>query len=983
MNNQQEKLHQDTQAAEFESDSLMRLTLARVLQAPLRAGKNQPQENKEKKVSRLTGIVLCGVLLVTAVILCIMQGGAATVGSHSIIISEVMSQNVCAICDENGNFYDYIELYNSSDEPVNLKGMGLSDQSVGAARYVFENVELGAGQSVIVFCQSTLPFSLKSSGGETIRLVDAGGSTVARVDTLPMNENEAMVFDGETYQVTDVISPGFANDEQGVSRYLESKTNETPVLVISELATENMTLMGTNAQCVELQNISDAPIELSDYALSDDVNDLFRFVLPEGELLAGETIVYTFGDDAQDASFGFSDGEQVYLSDLQGVVQCQAPVCTQDNTSIVLAEDAYALSDAVSLGYPNTEDGIAEYQRAYAPDGVIITEVVADNSAHLVRGGYYDYIELYNAGEEAVNLCDYSLSDDNKEPDLVPLGDFTLAAGEYIVFACNGDLSFADYDPASGILPLGISKDGEGIGLYCSGAAEDYVTFPQLNSNAAYGRTDDMHTFAYLSAATPAAANAQRALTTPAAPIPDTAPGAYDDVESITVNLSGEGVIRYTLDCTEPGSSDPVWEGPMELSQTTVIRARSYVDGCAPGEEFTATYLINEGHTMDVACLVSDPGGLFSSSYGIYATGYGAAPESPHFGANYWMRWEREAQVSLYSDDGGFSLPCGVRIFGGFSRSFGQKSLSILFRDRYGAAELNYPLFGEDGLDSYEAFVFRSTGQDVYRAHMRDALITTMYDELLGQTTVQDSRPVVLYINGQYWGVYFIREKINEHFIAGKYNVDADTATILFQKGYGNAQFQNLVNYARTHDLSQQEHFDYVASQINIESYVNYLIAQMYSSNFDIGNVRYFSSPQYDDGRWNWILYDVDWAFSFENDDCVRTMLSSNIVYSADLIQALLENDEFKDWFLREFARQLNEVWSEENVNAYLDEFVQVMQPEMQRECSRWGWRYSTWENQVEDIRTFAHNRPKNMYNHIRSYFGLTHAQMEEYGFVR
>ena len=407
------------------------------------------------------------------------------------------------------------------------------------------------------------------------------------------------------------------------------------------------------------------------------------------------------------------------------------------------------------------------------------------------------------------------------------------------------------------------------------------------------------------------------------------------------------------------------------------------MEGCAPGEIFTATYLVNEGHTLDVACLVSEPSGLFSQSYGIYATGYNASPESPHFGANYWNRWEREAVVSLYSEDGGFSEPCGVRIFGGFSRSFGQKSLSILFRDKYGAAELNYQLFGEDGLDSYEAFVFRSTGQDVYRAHMRDALMTTMYEDLLDETTCQDARPVVLYINGEYWGIYFIREKINEHFIAGNYNVDADTVSILFQKGYGHADFQSLVTYARTHDLSQQEHFDYVASRINLQSYTNYLIAQMYSSNFDIGNVRYFSSPQYDDGRWNWILYDVDWTMSFQNTDTVRTMLSNNVVYSADLILALLENDEFRDWFLTEFARQLNEVWTEENVNAYVDEFVAQLQPEMQRECSRWGWRYSTWESEVEYIRTFAKNRPGNMYNYIKAWFGLSDAQMRAYGFQK
>ena len=336
-----------------------------------------------------------------------------------------------------------------------------------------------------------------------------------------------------------------------------------------------MTLMGIDAQCVEVQNISDSTVELSDYALSDDENDLFRFILPEGTLAPNEVKVFTFGDEKQDAEFGFADDETVILSDLRGIVQCEAPVCTVENTTLVWDEDAFAESTAVSLGFPNDADGAAAYREAYPMDGVIISEILADNRAHVVSGGYYDYIELYNAGDTAVNLQEYSISDDKKEPDLAPLGDITLEAGAYIVLACNGDLALSDYDPATRILPIGISKDGESIGLYRNGHAVDYVTCPALGSNAAYGRTGEARSFAHLSSATPASANASAALQTCAAPVPTLEGGAYNDVDFITVDLQGEGEIHYTLDCTEPTASDPVWDGPMDISETTVIRARS------------------------------------------------------------------------------------------------------------------------------------------------------------------------------------------------------------------------------------------------------------------------------------------------------------------------------------------------------------------------------------------------------------------------
>ena len=181
----------------------------------------------------------------------------------------------------------------------------------------------------------------------------------------------------------------------------------------------------------------------------------------------------------------------------------------------------------------------------------------------------------------------------------------------------------------------------------------------------------------------------------------------------------------------------------------------------------------------------------------------------------------------------------------------------------------------------------------------------------------------------------------------------------------------------------RQENFDYVAGKVDIDSYEDYLITEMFSGNFDIGNVRYFSAPGYNDGKWTWILYDVDWSMYFLSRDSISELMTGSIVYSPRLIKALLKNPEYRDHFFCRFAYLLNEVWNEENVNRYVDEFYAKLQPEMQRECDRWGWSYSGWEEEVDWIRTFSRDRYGKLYGYIRSYWGLSDAQMEEYGFVK
>jgi hypothetical protein len=276
-----------------------------------------------------------------------------------------------------------------------------------------------------------------------------------------------------------------------------------------------------------------------------------------------------------------------------------------------------------------------------------------------------------------------------------------------------------------------------------------------------------------------------------------------------------------------------------------VIRARCFEEGYAPGKVLDLLYVINEGHSLEVVSIITNPANLWDYYSGIYVEGPKASAVFPHVGANYWQQWEKAATVSFFANDGtGFSLPCGIRIFGAYSRAQDMKSFTCFFRAIYGAKDLNYKLFGDEGLTSYETFVLRNSGQDFKRARMRDELITSLAAEYT-TLDVQKYRPAVLYLNGEFWGVYYIKEKINENFIAGNHNVSEDSVILERANGAGCDEYLNLVKYARTHDLRNEEYYQYVIERIDKENYIDYICAEIYIANGDNGNIRFYKATRW------------------------------------------------------------------------------------------------------------------------------------------
>lgn len=1070
-------------------------------------------------------------------------------------ITEVCTRNRSIICDSNGAYSDYIELYNEGDT-FNLQGFALTDSVYKEVKYVFENREFVSGQYLVIFINGTdVPFSLKSDGGEIVYFLSPDGAECTSIKTVETDSDMVLSLQSGNYVTTIDASPGYPNTLEGRSAYMLGLTDGSSTLIISELLTENKSVLpdsnGNYSDIIEITNIASFAVSTSGWYVSDSTTNPHRYALPNKILQPGEfMIVFADGssryeDDEIHASFGLSEDETAVLSGPDGryttvdVALCEDNISlcrtvdgagnifytqmnpslgfmnTEDgmvafanskidhNTALVISElmlsfdetaycdklcdvieltntssdtistagwylsddlsnpYKYALPDIKlnsgeieiiiadsenyvdnliihanfslsksetlyliapekkqgqpisvvsagrgkswqytkdgdegvyvsampSLGFSNNDAGRVEYANSVRPKGIEISEVVSVNKKYIVGpyGAYHDFIELHNNSNSGISLSGMYLSDDAENLKFAALPDVNVPAGGYIVFILSSD--GINTPRGYTVLPFSLASQGESVYLSKDGKVTDCIVIPPLSGNNSYGRANDFASFSYLASATPKEANSSAVAEKAPKPTSSVNQGVYNNVNPLSVELKGKGTIRYTLDCTEPNPTSAIYNGAIKISSTTVVRARCYDDGYIPGEVLDLLYVVNEGIELDIVSVITNPDNLWDYNTGIYADGPRAEAEFPHVGANYWQTWEKKATVSFFEKGGkGFSEPCGIRIFGAYSRALSMKSFCCFFRAQYGASQLNYKLFENSDLSTYEAFVLRNTGQDFKRARMRDAMMTSLVGE---KTTVavQNYRPVVVYLNNEFWGVYYIREKINENYIAGNYDVSENSVTLTRANGVTSDEYQELIRYVKSHDLTVEENYQYVLSKIDKENYIDFLCAQIYVANTDNGNVRFFKSNQMD-GKWRWIMFDVDWGFSdyfykavFEHLNPEGT--GSLNRFSTALINALLKNNSFKEEFLRRMAWQMQNIWTEDNVKARINEMKALIEHDIVKDHQKWELTMGGWEKHINIITTFQQKRPAQIYKQIKSYFSLSDQQMADYGYKK
>lgn len=461
--------------------------------------------------------------------------------------------------------------------------------------------------------------------------------------------------------------------------------------------------------------------------------------------------------------------------------------------------------------------------------------------------------------------------------------------------------------------------------------------------------------------------------------------GGFYEEEVIVEMRSPGAAIYYTLDGSFPTEKSKKYEFPILIESTSVLRARAFKDK-KESIVYGHTYLINEPtSTLPTVCISVSPWVLFDPEIGIFMNGPDAIDSiwrKP--GANFWSRSEKIINTEIYEVGGEcvFRSPTGFRLFGGMSRLFPQKSMVLVSRDKYGDKRIRHKIFGKKEPAKYKFLVLRNSGSDWGKAHFRDAFMTDLVKHW--NLEVQSDRPAQVYINGKYWGVYHIREKVNRYFLESHWGNDKDSLDLiehrLTRKRGSKKHYQRMLDFLEENDLSASQNFAYIQTQMEVDNFMDYKIAQIYYDNVDAGgNIKYWR-PQKEDGRWRWILYDTDWGFGLHSSTAYENNSLDfhtepegpswpNPPWSTFILRKLLANEAFRQEFINRFADHINYSFHPQRVLTFIDKHYRQLKPEMPRHLERWKLSDQKWEAQVQIMRTFGIERPQYMRRHLMEKF--------------
>ncbi len=464
--------------------------------------------------------------------------------------------------------------------------------------------------------------------------------------------------------------------------------------------------------------------------------------------------------------------------------------------------------------------------------------------------------------------------------------------------------------------------------------------------------------------------------------------GGYypEGVELQLTSTNGSDSIFYTLDGSVPTVSSSRYSAPFSISANTVVRARSIKSADLPGIISTNTY-ITQKHTLPVVCLSTDPVNLWDYNSGIYVLGPNASPDQPNFGANFWQDWEKKAHMELYDINGikQIDQDIGIKIFGAWSRAFPQKSLALFARKEYGKGSFDYKFFKDKPIEKFESLVLRNAGNDWGQAMMRDGLTSTLIRDM--DVDRQAFQPAVIYLNGEYWGILNIREKVNSNFLAENHFVDPDNVNLLEFNGSvvegSNSSYMDLLGYLDSHTLENQQNYLKVSGKIDINSYIQYQLTQIYINNKDWpGNNIKFWNTNSAGSLWRWIIYDTDFGFSIWEDaaytfNTLGFALETqgpdwpNPPWATLLFRRMISNPGFRKEFANQYADRLNTNFSSNRVSAVIDSVKNLFMPEVDSHLARWELSRDTWEYNYSVIKDYARRRPDYARNHLKTQLNL------------
>jgi hypothetical protein len=569
------------------------------------------------------------------------------------------------------------------------------------------------------------------------------------------------------------------------------------------------------------------------------------------------------------------------------------------------------------LGFILSVSGLAQAR-------VVVNEVMASNATFLAdpQGDFDDWIELYNAGDTAVDLGGMYLTDDRRAPTKwqIPTGNrpaTTLAAGDYLLIWADGDVHDNVIGPppgqrASGRPPGGfhasfrLSAAGEAVYLFDTDGVTllDSLVFGEQRPDISFGRYPDggetlrffyeptpggPNNEGYLGVVAPLRFSHERGIYSPEV----TRLGGPGFDLAITTATPGARII-YTLDGKAPdvtnGYPTPPgreYTGPIHIVTTTILRAMAVKPGYMPTKIHTHTYIFDNRETirsLPVVSLVGDPGQTFYEPDGVMAIvggTYAGGPWNPTGPDSYNNPMQRGLERPVSAEwfffgvpDSGFHIDCGLRVHGsnytrpryvrqnGLWSGYGKFGFRLYFRNQYGPRRLEYPLFPLTEVERFKSLVLRAGHNDRTNPFIKDELLRRLHQDM-GQVAATGTF-ANLFVNGEHKGYYNPTQHVKSQACQEWFDSDKPW-DVMTQNGIrdGDAQAWNtMINLARTRNMADPAAYAELCQKLDVVNFIDYLIIRLWPNDWDWPQNNWSAACERSEtGRWRFFVWDAEGTF--------------------------------------------------------------------------------------------------------------------------
>jgi len=451
---------------------------------------------------------------------------------------------------------------------------------------------------------------------------------------------------------------------------------------------------------------------------------------------------------------------------------------------------------------------------------------------------------------------------------------------------------------------------------------------------------------------------------------------------------TSEGRILYAFQ-NNLNRRSSVYRGPILIDKNTTLSFALYKNDSVI-KLGSKSFFIGFETDFNVVALTISKKSLYDSISGIYVHGPNAYYDTTlhvMLRSNYSKKMEKEVFIEIFNKQKKriISQDAGFRIFGGMTIYYPEKSIRIIARKLYGNSRLKADVF-DQGKKKYKQIILRHSGNDYKKTRFKDVLSTTIASE--SGLDVQANQPSHLFVNSEYWGVYNIREKLNEYYIDNNY--DCGTEGVDMLQAYNKVEegsvvkYNQLLDFIEDNNLKDSENYEHVKTIMDVENFANFWIHQIYIGNTDSrGNIRFWRSDSLD-GRFRWIFYDTDLGWGNYNSTLLEDFTSPtktkwyNPTWTTFLLRNLLKNKEFKDYFINQTSYLLHTNLSTDSVQRKINYFETMYKDEMvyhfnnRKRFQTYQGDMRKWQKEVDQLKYFALKRDNSLWSQLKKKFNLS-----------